>query len=295
MSPRRQAPRRLTKRLAADARTPSMPTAVLADVGLEDSGGSRSGRVPGGRGHRACSAALPDATTIGARQGAPLLVGVANSSAAGVSPGGSTGNRVGATLSPGASPLGLPGGIATRGGGGPISPGRLRATRAGSQQRPSAQGIARGRSGLRGADAADRRIDRDRRQARIVPGPVPRAARGAAAAGARGVETPFSRAMTDSVKHLRAVRRRDVANAFRLLVEPGSSHFRPRRSDPQLTLTRGDAAIGAGRPSPRTRAPAATATGSPDWFDDLRIAPIMKAPRFDRPMYEALDATTAIG
>jgi hypothetical protein len=27
-----------------------------------------------------------------------------------------------------------------------------------------------------------------------------------------------------------------------------------------------------------------------DWFDDLRIAPIMNAPRFDRPMYEAVDA-----
>jgi hypothetical protein len=29
---------------------------------------------------------------------------------------------------------------------------------------------------------------------------------------------------------------------------------------------------------------------SPDWFDDLRVEPIMNAPRFDRPMYEAVDA-----
>ena len=109
-------------------------------------------------------------------------------------------------------------------------------------------------------------------------------------------ETSNSRVITQIVNTSRQVAYADVANAASLLaLDTGILALPTTPVRPALTLTRAGLL--------NTIVPGATVTKyaksrltqvpdwlAPDWFDDLRITPIMKAPRFDRPMYEALDA-----
>lgn len=129
-------------------------------------------------------------------------------------------------------------------------------------------------------------------------------ARGAARAGAGALtlkprlrfESDVSRKVTATVGKSRAVSFIETATALSQLVLGNGVAALPRTPDrPALAFTR-EALLAAVAPAANVTAYAKSRLGqlpswlAPDWFDDSRIAPIMAAPRFDRAMFEALDA-----
>jgi hypothetical protein len=109
-------------------------------------------------------------------------------------------------------------------------------------------------------------------------------------------ETQVSRDLTRTVSDLAALRTATLAQAFATTIDGiALPPARDTRAVPPLALTAAQIV--------ETLAPARTMTAylkgrvrqwpsliRPDWFDNLRIDPVMAAPVFPRPMYEALDA-----
>ena len=109
-------------------------------------------------------------------------------------------------------------------------------------------------------------------------------------------ETDVSRQLTAAISNSHAIPNRAVASAVsQVVLGTGVPGLTKTPDRPQLAFTRTLLLT--------TVAPAATVTAyaqsrlrnpppwlAPDWFKDGRITPIMAAPRFDRAMFEALDA-----
>lgn len=109
-------------------------------------------------------------------------------------------------------------------------------------------------------------------------------------------EMPFSRDLTRKVSDLAALKTSALARAFDATINAiALPPVRDTASIQPLALTTAQIV--------ETLAPARTMTAylkgrirawpsliRPDWFDDLRIAPVMAAPNFPRAMYEALDS-----
>ena len=109
-------------------------------------------------------------------------------------------------------------------------------------------------------------------------------------------ETDVSRQVTAAITNSHAIPNRAVAAAVsQIVLGTGVAGLTKTPERPQLDFTRATLLT--------TVAPATTVTAyaysrlrnppswlAPDWFKDGRITPIMAAPRFDRGMYDALDA-----
>ncbi|MBB5717063.1 hypothetical protein [Sphingomonas aerophila] len=109
-------------------------------------------------------------------------------------------------------------------------------------------------------------------------------------------DTPLSREVTRTVSDLAAAKVGDLARSFDATVNGMAlPPARDTSAIPALTLSTADIA--------EALAPTRTMTAylkgrirrwphlvPADWFDDLRIDPVMAAPVFPRPMYEALDS-----
>jgi len=136
---------------------------------------------------------------------------------------------------------------------------------------------------------------------RVVAAPAGGAAAGVGAVVAapdplHRFETSASRALTAALVNGKAAPSNTVATALSQFAQGiGVTGMKPTPDRPALTLTR-PALLGA-------VAPAVTATAyaksrlarlpnwlPATWFDDGLVTPIMAAPHFDRPMYQALDA-----
>lgn len=123
-----------------------------------------------------------------------------------------------------------------------------------------------------------------------VPAPLP-----APASPVTRFETPLSRDLTRRVNELAALKTLTLAHAF-------DSTINGILLPPVRTVAAQPLALTAAQII-ETIAPARTMTAylkgrirawpshiRPDWFDDLKLAPVMAAPEFPRAMYEALDA-----
>jgi hypothetical protein len=109
-------------------------------------------------------------------------------------------------------------------------------------------------------------------------------------------ETSVSRALVTDISKLRAVPYLDFAAALsEISIASGLSNLpaTPDRNTLKLNQTLLLQAVEPGKTMSRyVKGRIAQYPGwlAADWFDDLRIDPIMAAPQFNRPMYEALDA-----
>ena len=118
---------------------------------------------------------------------------------------------------------------------------------------------------------------------------------GAAAAGLR-FETQVSRDLTNIISGARAVPALTAAHALSDLVLGAGIQALPLTPARPLLVAKTAELLQATAPSRTMRGYAQSRlTAMPDWlptdwFANGRVEPIMAAPRFDRPMYEALDA-----
>jgi hypothetical protein len=273
------APQALTDRLASRRAGSLADTALSPVTSWQIPGGTLDlGRIAGTQLAERVSAAMPAHAALDSARSeslASMLVGIVNSGLPEVSAtAGETIGRLGAELpfSPPPGPSGV-GGIGLPGpGGGPV-------------RRSPAAARAAGRATARAGAVADTGIARQ---------PAAVAAEMAAQPRLR-FETAGSRMITDRLTTSRAIPMMDAARALsELAVGTGilDLPLTPDRSTPGLDRTGLLAAVEPGTTVTRyarARLGPLPAWLPQDWLDDLRIEPIMAAPHFDRPMYEALD------
>lgn len=271
--PRENAAAALNKRLAARTTSRSVADLIaappstwrIAEQSLD------LARIGADLVRRRVQAALPRNTARAAGRAealAPLLVGLANSGALQSSVGASVLRRVHRAL-PFSAPQRLPDVQVGLGDGGRV---------------PRVVGAV-ARFTLPGATAV------------ATAGPPAVAAKVAQVVAARArFESDTARTLTQVFAPARAQPIVELAPRFAEFGEALGVAQLPRTPErPPLALTRGLMldAIAPGRTVTayaKARLQRMPEWLAPDWFDDLRIEPIMNAPRFDRPMYEAVDA-----
>ena len=300
----------LTGRLAAAGATPTMTDRMFAPVSSWKipAGNIDLGALAAAKVNERVAAALPDrlaGDVVRVDTVAPLLAGLANSSAPAVAKTATDritviNNKLPILSTPPVTPVvtrppitGLPGGIIT-----PVQPATgirvlgptaLAAAAAVTPPRINVPAI--------GTIATGPVVTGPITAGPIVTGPINIPAPPATQPSpVLRFETASSRAITQIVNTGRQVGYQNVAAAAsQLAVDTGIFALPVTPSRPGLNLTAAGLLSSVAPGLTVTKYAKSRLTQIPDWlaadwFDDLRVTPIMAAPRMDRPMYEALDA-----